>query len=103
MADLLGSRPPPASRPPVGKGPEPPGSRTGVRGVIFIALLLTAIWTWTHFAPSENALPSVSYTAFYAALEAKNVESVVIKGQDGIATADWVGEHDAIPVSAQDY
>jgi HK97 family phage major capsid protein len=28
---------------------------------------------------------------------------VTIKGQDGIATANWVGEHDAIPVSAQDF
>lgn len=29
--------------------------------------------------------------------------NVTIKGQDGIATANWVGEHGAIPVSAQDY
>lgn len=29
--------------------------------------------------------------------------NVTIKGQDGIATGNWVGEHDAIPVSAQDF
>ena len=29
--------------------------------------------------------------------------NVTIKGQDGIATANWVGEHDAAPVSAQDF
>lgn len=28
---------------------------------------------------------------------------VTIKGQDGIATANWVGEHDAAPVSAQSF
>ena len=52
-----------------------------MRGVILIALLLTAVWTWTHFASNEGELPSISYTTFYAALEAKNIESVVIRGQ----------------------
>jgi Phage capsid family len=29
--------------------------------------------------------------------------NITIKGQDAIATANWVGEHDAIPVSAQSF
>jgi HK97 family phage major capsid protein len=40
----------------------------------------------------------------YDKLPLKEVPAhVTIKGQDGISTANWVGEHDAIPVSAQDY
>ncbi|HEX6272908.1 MAG TPA: ATP-dependent metallopeptidase FtsH/Yme1/Tma family protein, partial [Polyangiaceae bacterium] len=85
MADILGSRPPPpnASRPPStkGSGPETPPTRPGVRGMILLAFLLTAVWMWTHFASNEAELPSISYTQFYAALEAKNVESLTIKGQ----------------------
>jgi cell division protease FtsH len=52
-----------------------------VRGVILLALLLTGVWVWTHFASNDDALPSVSYTAFYRALEEKNVESVTLRGQ----------------------
>jgi cell division protease FtsH len=86
MADILGSRPPPPkpSRPPTPRGsvgPEAPAGRPGVRGVIVLALLLTGFWVWTHFASNDEALPSISYTAFYAALEAKNVENVTIRGQ----------------------
>jgi cell division protease FtsH len=58
-----------------------PGARPVVRVVIFLAFLMTAVFMWTRFAPSEGELPPVSYTTFYSALEAKNVESVVIRGQ----------------------
>jgi cell division protease FtsH len=46
--------------------------------------LLAAFYAWTHFAGAEDGHPSISYTAFYKAVDEARVESVTIKGQSVI-------------------
>ena len=78
------SRPPPPPNP-RGSDAEPPiTSRPGWRGWILLGLLLAAFYAWTHFAGAEDGHPSISYTAFYKAVEEARVESVTIKGQSVI-------------------
>ncbi|HVJ18021.1 MAG TPA: ATP-dependent zinc metalloprotease FtsH [Polyangiaceae bacterium] len=71
-----------SSRPNGSVPPEVPEQRPGWRGWFFLGLLLVAFWIWEHYATTEEGgLTSISYTSFFTAVEAQQVQSVVLKGQ----------------------
>jgi cell division protease FtsH len=61
--------------------PPAPGSRNGWYAWVLLAGLLIASWSLTNYFGTSGAEPTLSYSAFYKAIDAQTIDHVLIKGQ----------------------